>query len=77
MVDNRYCYILLLRGFLIKTTVMKKYIIVYAQSNQWLEDAVNIKMKDGYIPTGGITIQRDETVTTEKVDIYMQPMYLP
>ena len=56
---------------------MKKYIIVYAQSSQWLEDAVNKKMTDGYIPTGGIAIRRDESVTTEIVDIYMQPMYLP
>ncbi len=57
---------------------MNRYIIVKAQATQWLEVAVNKKMEEGYIPTGGITIQIDETDTTEDVAyVYMQAMYLP
>jgi hypothetical protein len=55
----------------------KKYIIVHAQGTTWLENAVNDKMEEGYIPTGGLTIRRDEEVKTEVVYIHMQAMYLP
>ena len=53
---------------------MKKYFIATSDSLAGLEDEVNEKMVEGYIPIGIIGLKRHGVAQTEKM--FYQPMIL-